>query len=201
MHKRALIAMSLALIAPAALGESQTAESARPNAEERGVPITRLISVVARKTGKRFVVDPRVQADVVIIGQDVATLTYGDLLSVLRIHGFAAFEDGGYVQVVPDANIRAMPVPMISDKETRPASEYVTALATVRNVPAPALIPILRPLMPQSAHLAALPCTNQILISDVYSNVRRIEGLIRSMDVGEPYKPSRCDTWDRPPSK
>jgi general secretion pathway protein D len=90
---------------------------------------------------------------------------------------------------------------MISDKETRPASEYVTALATVRNVPAPALIPILRPLMPQSAHLAALPCTNQILISDVYSNVRRIEGLIRSMDVGEPYKPSRCDTWDRPPSK
>jgi type II secretory pathway component GspD/PulD (secretin) len=86
--------------------------------------------------------------------------------------------------------IRALPIPTISGKETRPDAEFVTKVITVKNVPAGQLVPILRPMLPQAAHLVAFPCNNRLLIVDTFANVRRIENVVESLDVGEPYKPS-----------
>jgi general secretion pathway protein D len=60
-------------------------------------------------------------------------------------------------------------------------------------MPAAQLVPLLRPLLPQQAHLVAVPCTNVLLIADTFGNVQRIEKLVRVLDVaGEPYKPEKC---------
>lgn len=184
------------LLSSAALadGESPSAASASP--PDPGVPVSRLIAAVARKTGEKFVIDPRVKADILIVGQDAGALSYGDLLTVLHVYGFAAVEDGGYVQVVPDANARSMSIPTVTDKDARPAYEIVSAAVVVKNVSAAQLVPILRPLLPQYAHLAAYPCTNTLIVVDTFSSVRRIEGLVHSLDVGGPYKPVSCEPKD-----
>ena len=44
------------------------------------------------------------------------------------------------------------------------------------------LVPILRPLLPQAAGLAAFPQTNSLVIVDRFANLRRIEGLIKALD-------------------
>jgi len=61
-------------------------------------------------------------------------------------------------------------------------------------VPAAQLVPILRPLLPQYAHLAALPYENTLLIVDRYANVKRIEAIVKALDVGTPYKPEKCES-------
>jgi type II secretory pathway component GspD/PulD (secretin) len=62
-----------------------------------------------------------------------------------------------------------------------------------KNAPAAQLVPILRPLLQQAAHLGAFPCKNTLLRGDTYANVKRIEQIVRALDVGEPYTPPACD--------
>jgi general secretion pathway protein D len=168
--------------------DSSASASAAP-AGDSGVPISKIIAVVAKKTGKKFIVDPRVEAGIHLVGQDVASVDYPGLLAMLRIYNVAALEEDGYVFVIPDARIRQMPLPLISDGDRRSDVEYANAVIHVKTVPASQLVPILRPLLPQSAHLAALPCVNNLLMVDSVDNIRRIEALIRALDTGgEVYK-------------
>jgi type II secretory pathway component GspD/PulD (secretin) len=174
-----------------------TAASAAVNG---GVPIGQIIAAVAKKSGKRFLADPRVRADVTLFGQNPSDVTYSELLAILDLHGFAAVEAGGYVQLVPNALIRAEPLPVITGKENLPDDEYVTATIHVKSASAPMLVPIMRPLLPQQAHLAADVCTNTLMIVDRFANYKRIEALVRSLDVGNPRaNPERCEPPPAPP--
>jgi general secretion pathway protein D len=182
------IALFTIVVAPCAGAQSE-ASATPPGA----VPIERLVAAVAKRTGKKFIVDPRVHADLVMIGQEPTSVDYAALLLILRVHGFAAVEQGGYVQVVPDANVRQYPLPVATGKDSYADAEYVNRLIPLKSASAAQLVPVLRPLLPQVAHLVAFPCTNSLLIVDTYANVKRIEQLARAFDTGEPYtRPSMC---------
>jgi type II secretory pathway component GspD/PulD (secretin) len=60
-------------------------------------------------------------------------------------------------------------------------------------VPAATLVPILRPLLPVAAHLAAAVCSNELLVTDTFAKVKLLEKLVASLDVGGPYVPRSCD--------
>ncbi|HET9447410.1 MAG TPA: secretin N-terminal domain-containing protein [Steroidobacteraceae bacterium] len=173
-------------------------QAAAPPAAAGAVPLERVIAAVAKRTGKKFIVDPRVRAQVSLVGQEATTIDYPTLLSLLRVYGFAAVEQAGYVQVMPDGNIRQQSLPVVSGKESYADSEFVNKIITVKSASAAQLVPILRPLLPQVAHLVALPCKNALLVTDVYSSVQRIEKIVRALDVGEPYTPPSCSA-DSPP--
>ena len=83
--------------------------------------------------------------------------------------------------------------PLISGKETRPDSEWVAKVIPLHSVSAAYLVPILRPLVPQQGHLAALPCVNTLTIVADFANVRRIETMLQSLDVGPAFKPEPCN--------
>ena len=164
-----------------ARAQSSTTEVARP--EDAGIPIERLTALVAKKTGKHFVLDPRVHGGVVLIGEDPTEVSYAEFLTILAVHGFCTAEDGKLVQIVPDANARQLPTALIGPKDTRPAYEYVTEVVGVKRINAAQLIPILRPMLPQYAHLAAYPESNVLIVSDHFANLRRIEAIIREIDA------------------
>lgn len=173
---------------------SQTETVSEPSADQTaGIPLTKIIDIVARKTGKKYVLDPRVNAKVQLAGVDLNRLTYPELLTILYVYGYAAVESGGFVLVVPNIEIRGMAIPTLSGKETVPDYQYVSAVIPLTRVSAPALVPMLRPLMPTYGQLASQPCTNSLVMVDTYANVRRIESLIKALDVGEPYKPPKCE--------
>ena len=178
-----------------------SSESASTEHAENGVPLERIIASVAKKTGKKFVLDPRVRGDIVIIGQEPASVSYNDLLSVLATYDYVAIETANYVTILPDANARQNRSPILSGKESYPDAEVVSVVITPKNVPAAQLVPILRPLIPQYGHLAAVPCVNKLLLVDRYSNVKRLQGIIEALDVGEPYKPEKCEDFNKSSSK
>jgi len=166
----------------------QSSDAAPPGT----VPLSTLIATVAQKTGKKFVLDPRVRAGVTLIGEEPASVTYDELLTILATYGYLAVQTGGYVLVVPDAYARMEPLPLLTDGEKLPDDEYVTAVLHVKSLFAGWFVPILRPLLPQQGHLAALPCTNDLVIVDRFANVRRIESIVEAMDTGAPLKPQGC---------
>ena len=157
------------------------------------MPLSQLIAAVAKKTGKKFILDPRVRGEAAIVGQEANNLSYNDLLMVLEIYNYTAAEYGGYVNVLPIAAARQVPSPILSGKESRPDAEVVTTVIRLKNVPAAQLVPILRPLIPQYGHLAALPCSNTLILVDTFGNVKRLEAVIQALDVGDPFKPEKCE--------
>jgi general secretion pathway protein D len=175
--------------ASSAVADSAPDASARSN----GVPIERVIAAVAKKTGKKFLIDARVQGNVEILGQDISAVTYSDLLSILLVSGYTAVEGSNYISVVPESIVRALPLPMATGKDTFPDAQFVTTVVPVKNTMASGLVPILRPLMPTHGHLAAMPCVNSLVLVDNFANVKRLEKVIASLDVGTPYVPRSCD--------
>jgi general secretion pathway protein D len=174
-------------------GASPVAETGKPSLSA-GVPLEQIIAAVAKKSGKRFIVDSRVNGNAEILGQDVAAINYSDLLSILLLDGYTAIEGGSYISVIPITSVRAEPLPMATAKENFPDAQFVTIVVPVKSVPAASLVPILRPLLPTYAHLAATPCINSIMIVDNFANVRRLEKLIAALDVGkQSFMPPVCD--------
>jgi type II secretory pathway component GspD/PulD (secretin) len=202
MRIRTHIAAAVALItiaaSPPASAQVERTEDKSPPALAGSVPLERVIAAVAKRTGKKFIIDPRLRGDATLVGQEPTNVDYPTLLLILRVHGFAAVEQGGYVEVIPDANIRQYPVPVATGKESYSDGEYVNKVIMLKNVPAAQLVPILRPVLQQAAHLVAMPCKNALMMVDTFANVKRIEQLARALDVGDAYTPPSC-SQDWPP--
>lgn len=147
------------------------------------VDLAPLFQRVERASGKKFLVDPRLGARLYLGGVDPDDVTYPVLLAILRINGWAAFESEGRVNIVPDAVIRFHAPLVQTDDSSIPADLYVTRVLKTVNIDTAPLIPILRPLLSQAAHLASHLDTNQLIVEDRYENVQRITAIVRSLDV------------------
>src|SRR5690606_26926907 len=150
----------------------------------RDADITQIIEAVSTITGKTFIVDPRVRANVTILSSTPMTpeAFYQAFLSILQVHGFIAVESGNVTKILPDANARRVPANDLPASVSPPSDEIVTQVIEVRNINAAQLVPSLRPLIPQQGHLAYIPGTNTLVISDRASNVHRLMRIIARLD-------------------
>ncbi|MEO8016834.1 MAG: secretin N-terminal domain-containing protein [Pseudomonadota bacterium] len=177
----------LPALAPAADETPAASESSRRAGSAGSIDINEIIARVAKRTGKQFIVDPRVRGEVPLTGLDLDRVDYARLLAILNVETYVAYESGGVVRVVPDSNARQLPIPVTTEVPAKALDdELVTLIITAKNACAAQLVPVVRPLMPQSAHLAALPQANTLLISDRAGNARRIVDLIERLDQAAP---------------
>lgn len=146
--------------------------------------ISTLIATVSEVTGKNFIVDGRVKGKVTVISASPmsADSLYQTFLAVLQVNGFAAVPAGGAIKIIPEANVRTEGGAYNSDGSRLPGDEVVTHVFQLQNVSASQLVPMLRPLMPQWAHLAPYQPNNTLIVSDRASNVERVGRLIRQID-------------------
>ena len=149
--------------------------------------IQELIRFVADAVDVTVIVDPQIKGKIkVVSAQPVETDELYDLfLSILEVHGFAAIRAGNVVRIVPQKDARSLAVPMAPEDASysRDNSEIVTQVVRLKNINAAKLIPILRPLVPQQAHMAAYTPSNAIIISDSAANISRIQRIIDRIDL------------------
>jgi general secretion pathway protein D len=147
--------------------------------------IGQVIEAVAAATGKTIIPDPRIRAQVTMLSQTPMTPAafYEAFLALLQVHNFVAVESGNIIRILPDANARQIPnrKDFTSDIDGN-SDELVTQIVAVQNVSATQLVPVLRPLMPQSAHMAAYAPSNILVLSDRASNIARVLRMIRRID-------------------
>ncbi len=85
--------------------------------------------------------------------------------------------------IAQETYARQLPVRLVQEDDADiPDDEVVSRIVQMNNMNAPQAVPILRPLLPQYAHLAALPEENVVLIVDRYANVRRLTELLNALD-------------------
>jgi len=177
---RVVVLVALLLAQPALAQENDTVVLNFKEAD-----IQALISMVSEQTGTNFVVDPRVRGRVTVIsGAPVKREElYRIFLSVLRIHGFAAVPGDGVVKLIPEVQAKQTEVPTVAPPRTGRGDEYVTRVIKVDHVDAAQLVPILRPLVPQSGHLVASAESNVLIVSDSAANAERIAELVARIDL------------------
>jgi len=145
----------------------------------KNADIREFIDQVAEITGETFIVDPRVKGQVSVLSKTPLTLSevYQLFLSVMSTHGFSVVTQGDQARVIPNAEAKAE-----ANSGGGATGNLETRLIQVQQGSVAELIPLIRPLVPQYGHLAAVTSANALIISDRSANIARIEDLIRQLD-------------------
>ncbi len=141
--------------------------------------IRAFVDQISQLTGQTFIVDPRVKGQVSVVSSTTLSLAevYQLFLSVMATHGFSVLTQGEVTRIVPNAEAK-------SEAGGGPAGGDLleTRVIQVQHTSATELIPLIRPLVPQYGHLAAVGSANALIISDRSANIARIEDLVRQLD-------------------
>lgn len=180
-HNRPLWAFVAAAPMMAAISTAAHAQTWKINL--RDADLTAFINEVADITGKNFAVDPRVRGNVTVISNKPLNKNevYDLFLGVLNVNGVVAIPSGNTIRLVPDSNVKNSGVPYDPRNNAR-GDQVVTRVIWLENTNPNDLIPALRPLMPQFAHIAAIQGTNALIVSDRASNIYQIETIVRNLD-------------------
>jgi len=173
-------------VAPQSAPQAAALAQAMITPNYKDADLTQIVEAISQITGKNFIIDPRVKAQVTMLSSTPMTpdAFYEAFLSILQVHGFVAVPTGKLWKIIPDANSRQVPANDLPDSVSESSDELVTQVVQLKNANAAQLVPILRPLIPQNGHLAAYPATNMLIISDHANNVNRMVRILERIEQG-----------------
>jgi general secretion pathway protein D len=185
-HLAAVMALALVLLLPGLPAASQTRQQDGPTITPnyKDADLSQIIQAVSEVTGKNFIIDPRVNAKVTMLSATPMSPAafYEAFLAVLQVYGYVAVPAGKVIKIIPNTDQRQVPANDLPSSVSATSDEIVTQVMSLKNVSAAALVPMLRPLMPQYAQLAPYPSGNMLIISDRASNVHRLMRIIERLD-------------------
>ena len=179
LPRRIVVIVALvSVLLPVATG---AAEGVRLNL--RDAELRAFIELVARVTGRNFIVDPRVRGTVTIVAPEMVEpdAVYRIFLNVLQLNRLAVVVGDGADRIVPMQLARELP----TREEVQPAASdrgFVTRALPVEHMSLDEAMQIIRPLLPAEAVLTAYPTGHLLIVSDRESNVGRIETLLGRLD-------------------
>jgi general secretion pathway protein D len=179
----AVVWLLLPVFSNSSESEPKSGASVASVPNSRDTDLRALLREVGSKIHKHFVVDPRAPQSVDLGGLDHQDVTYPQLLSILQLNGWVVVADDGIMQVLPTTDARQAALPIVPPENIKTLDdEWITSVVPVKNISAAQLVPLLRPMIPQQGHLAALPDRNALIIVDRSANVRRLVELVRILE-------------------
>ena len=152
----------------------------------KNADLQEFVAQVAEITGNTIVVAPQLKGKVTVVSSanldadGVNTL----FLSVLRTHGYTAVKSGNTIRVEQQAKGKQNPGAS-GNIATIPPDELVTRVISAQNVESTELMKILRPLIPQYGHIAAVTTPNVVIITDHADNIKRLIRIVQQIDISD----------------
>ncbi len=144
------------------------------------------IKFMSEISGKNFVVDDRVKGKVTILSPREVSLkeAYDIFESVLEVYGFTVIPAGEISKIVPspEARTKSIETRMREDADS-PEDRIVTQILPLKYADPEEVKRLLAPLIPKNSVILAYPPTNTLVVTDVYSNVRRLMRILEVIDV------------------
>ena len=144
------------------------------------VDIKKVTQDIAQFSKKTIILDPRVKGRITIYSN--ANLdrkqVWDVYLRTIQVNGFSAISENGFVRIVPENEATR-------DENTASASssgDYQTLVIPLTNRSTEEVLPMIKPITGRQSHLSSIPSINSILIVDRFSNVERINDLIKDLD-------------------
>lgn len=158
-----------------------SAESWKVNLQD--ADIKAFINEVATITDQNFVLDPRISGNVTVISNKALSRDeiYQLFLSVMQVNGIAAIDSGTTIKLVPD-NVAKQSGVAVDLRGESVGEALATRVIYLTNTQAAEVLGVIRPLMPPSAHAAAMPGVNALVLSDRADSLNQLTALIRDLD-------------------
>ena len=150
------------------------------------VDIGVFIKFVSELTGKNFVVDQRVRGKVTIIspGKISVKEAFKVFESVLEVHGYSSIRAGEIYKIVPSPDARTKSIETrLKEEAGAPEDKIVTQLISLRYANPVEIKRLFAPLISKSSAVLAYSATNTLIITDVYSNIKRLLKILKTIDV------------------
>ena len=150
------------------------------------VDINVFIKFISELTGKNFVVDQRVKGKVTIISPTKISVkeAYKVFQSVLEVHGYTAVKAGEVIKIVPSPDARSKNIETRLKQElASPEDKIVTQLIPLEYADTDEIKRLFAPMISKSSVILAYPPTNMMIVTDVYSNIKRLLRILKVIDV------------------
>ena len=150
------------------------------------VDINVFIKFISELTSRNFIVDQRVRGKVTIISPSKISVkeAYKVFESVLEVHGFTAVKAGEVTKIIPSPDARSKNIETRLRREaTSPEDKVVTQLIPLKYASADEIKRLFSPLVSKSSVILSYSPTNMLIITDVYSNIRRLLRILNAIDV------------------
>ena len=150
------------------------------------VDINLFIKYISELTQKNFIVDREVKGKITVISPTRISEedAYRVFESVLEVHGFAAIPSGSVTKIGPTAAARSKNIATVREGEL-PSGEdkVVTQIISLKYANAEEVKNLLTPLVSKNSVLIAHANSGMIILTDFYSNINRLQEIIRAVDV------------------
>ena len=166
--------------------KAKMAANQRVSIDFNDVDIHLFIKFISEITGKNFIIDQRVKGKVTIISPSQISLAeaYRVFTSVLEVHGFTIVEAGEITKIVPMPDARTRNIETRFKKDLQGADDKViTQIIPLTYGDANEIKKLLTPLVSKSSIILAYAPTNTLIVTDVQSNIQRLLGIIKTLDV------------------
>ncbi len=150
------------------------------------VDIQVFIKFVSELTGRNFVIDEKVRGKVTVISPKKIAVNdvYKVFESILEIYGFAAVPAGDVIKVIPALDARGKNQDLRLRKEgVAPDDRIVTQILSLQNANPDDMKKVLDPLISKTSVVLAYPPTGMLIITDVLSNIQRLQDIVTALDV------------------
>ena len=173
-------------------GYSQEASAQNPASKEQKVTVAfdnadvkDVIRWASDLTDKNMIVHPNVAGKkiTIVAGEPMnREEAWQVFLSALQVNGLAVMESGDTVKILPEPEAKMEKIPVMDSGNKAGKEDIVVRIVKVKNLAAQQLISLLKPLTPNSAHLAAYPESNTLIIADRAGNIDQIVDIIGRID-------------------
>ena len=173
-------------------GYSQESSAQDPPSKEQKVTVAfdnadvkDVIRWASDLTDKNMIVHPNVAGKkiTIVAGEPMnREEAWQVFLSALQVNGLAVMESGDTVKILPEPEAKMEKIPVMDSGNKAGKEDIVVRIVKVKNLAAQQLISLLKPLTPNSAHLAAYPESNTLIIADRAGNIDQIVDIIGRID-------------------
>ncbi len=144
-----------------------------------------VVTLISKWTGKNFIIDSKVRGKITILGPSQVTLeeAYQAFLSALEANGLTTVKSNKFIRIIESAEARRAPVETYSGDYTPDTDQFITRIFQLKYINADEVQREFRDLTTRQGKLFAYEPTNSIIITDTGSNIKRIQGILDTLDV------------------
>jgi len=158
-----------------------------------------VIKDFAEKTGRNFLIDPKISGKITIIAPKPVSIdeAYEAFLAALDASGFttvveARFRKGKFkgkpmlTRILAAADAKTEPLELYKGAYTPRSANLITRLVQVENIPVDEISKVIQKWVSRHGDLLAYAPSNTLILTDSANNIRRILELIKELDISAP---------------
>jgi len=166
---------------------SQTLDDQKVTIDFVDVDLRVVAKFISELLGKNFIFDRQVQGKVTVYSPTKVSPmeAYRLFESVLEVHGFTTVPYDEYIKIIPSlkAKTKAIETRGRLPSKRKTEDRMVTQLVRLKHANAIEMRKLLTPLLDKTGVMMAYDQGNIIIITDFASNISRLLGIIRAIDI------------------